>query len=94
MAMVGATGLVGAEFINVLEQRKFPVSSMRLLASDRSAGRKMFFGHKEIEVEETVAESFNEIDIALFSAGADISKHFSPIAARSGAVVIDNSSAF
>ena len=94
MAIVGATGLVGAEFINVLEQRKFPVSSMKLLASDRSAGRKMFFAHKEIEVEETVPESFDEIDIALFSAGGDVSKYFSPIAAQSGAVVIDNSSAF
>ena len=94
MAIVGATGLVGAEFINVLEQRKFPVSSMRLLASDRSAGRKMFFAHQEIEVEETVPESFRGIDIALFSAGGGVSKHFSPIAAESGAVVIDNSSAF
>ncbi len=94
MAIVGATGLVGAEFIKVLEQRKFPVSSMKLLASDRSAGRKMFFAHQEIEVEETVVESFQEIDIALFSAGGDVSKYFSPVAAQSGAVVIDNSSAF
>lgn len=94
VAIVGATGLVGQEFIKTLEQRNFPIESVRLLASDRSAGKKMFFAHQEIEVEETVPESFQEIDIALFSAGADISRHFSPIAAEAGAVVVDNSSAF
>jgi len=94
VAIVGATGLVGGEFIKVLEQRKFPMKSIKLLASDRSAGRKLFVSHKEIEVEETVPGSFEGIDIALFSAGAEISRHFSPIAARSGAVVVDNSSAF
>ena len=94
VAIVGATGLVGQEFIKVLEQRDFPMDSIRLLASDRSAGRKLFVGHQEIEVKETVPESFKEIDIALFSAGAEISRYFSPIAAQSGAVVIDNSSAF
>ncbi|GAJ03401.1 unnamed protein product, partial [marine sediment metagenome] len=72
----------------------FPMDSIQLLASDRSAGRKLFVSHREIEVKETVSESFKEIDIALFSAGAEISRHFSPIAAQSGAVVIDNSSAF
>jgi aspartate-semialdehyde dehydrogenase len=94
VAIVGATGLVGHEFIKVLEQRNFPVETISLLASDRSAGRKMYFTHQEIEVEETVYESFEGVDIALFSAGAETSRYFSPIAAQSGAVVIDNSSAF
>jgi aspartate-semialdehyde dehydrogenase len=94
VAIVGATGMVGQEFIRVLEQRSFPVDSIQLLASDRSAGRKLYFSHQEIEVQETGPESFKDIDIALFSAGADISRHFSPIAAQQGVVVIDNSSAF
>jgi len=94
VAIVGATGLIGQEFIKVLEQRNFPIESISLLASDRSAGKKMFVAHQEIEVKETVPESFKEIDIALFSAGAEISRYFSPIAAQSGAVVVDNSSAF
>ncbi len=94
VAIVGATGLVGREFIKVLEQRKFPMASIRLLASDRSAGKRLFVAHQEIEVEETAPESFEGIDIALFSAGAEVSRYFSPIAALSGAVVIDNSSAF
>ena len=94
VAIVGATGLVGQEFIKVLEQRNFPMDSIQLLASDRSAGRKLFVNHREIEVKETVSESFKEIDIALFSAGTEISRHFSPIAVQSGAVVVDNSAAF
>lgn len=94
LAIVGATGLVGQEFIKVLEQRSFPIESIRLLASDRSAGKTLFVSHREIEVEETVPESFKDIDIALFSAGTDISRYFSPIAVHSGAVVVDNSSAF
>ncbi len=94
VAIVGATGLVGQEFIKILEQRNFPMNSIQLLASGRSAGRKLFVNHQEIEVKETVAESFKEIDIALFSAGTEISQHFSPIAAQSGAVVVDNSAAF
>jgi aspartate-semialdehyde dehydrogenase len=94
VAIVGATGLVGQEFIKVLEQRDFPMESIELLASDRSAGKKLFVAHSEIVVKETVPESFKKIDIALFSAGAEISRYFSPIAAQSGAVVVDNSSAF
>ncbi len=94
MAIVGATGLVGQEFIKVLEQRNFPMESIDLLASDRSAGKKLFVSHQEVEVKETIPESFQGIDIALFSAGAEISRYFSPIAAQSGAVVIDNSAAF
>ena len=94
VAIVGATGLVGGEFINVLEQRNFPVRTMQLFASDRSAGKKLYFAHQEYEVKETALDSFRDVDIALFSAGADISHYFAPVAARSGAVVIDNSSAF
>ena len=94
VAIVGATGLVGGEFIKVLEQRDFPVSTMQLFASDRSAGKKLFYNHKEYEVKETSPDSFRDVDIALFSAGADISRYFAPIAARAGAVVIDNSAAF
>ena len=94
VAIVGATGLVGQEFIKVLEQRNFPMESVILLASDRSAGKRMFVAHQEIEVKETVPESFQGIDIALFSAPAETSKLFSPIAAQAGAVVVDNSSAF
>ncbi len=94
VAIVGATGMVGHEFIRVLEQRSFPMTSVRLYASDRSHGRKMRIRGEEIEVKETTPDSFKGIDIALFSAGADISKQFSPIAARTGAVVVDNSAAF
>ncbi|MFH1647344.1 MAG: aspartate-semialdehyde dehydrogenase [Chloroflexota bacterium] len=94
VAIVGATGLVGQEFIKTLLQRNFPMSSIRLMASDRSAGRKLPVGHHEVEVEETTSESFEGVDIALFSAGADQSRHLSPIAAKAGAVVVDNSSAW
>ena len=94
VAIVGATGVVGQEFIKVLEQHCFPMNSIQLYSSDRSAGKKLFVNHQDIEVKETSQRSFKNIDIALFSAGAEISLHFSPIAARSGAVVIDNSAAF
>ena len=93
VAIVGATGLVGQEFIKVLEQCSFPMASILLLASDRS-GKKLFVKHREIEVKEATPESFKKIDIALFSAGTETSRYFSPIAAQLGAVVIDNSSAF
>ena len=93
VAIVGATGLVGQEFIRVLIQRGFPMKSIRLLASDRSAGRKLMVSNQEIEVRETAPDSFDGIDIALFSAGSEISRHFAPIAAQAGAVVIDNSAA-
>ena len=94
VALVGATGLVGQEFIKVLEQRNFPMKSIGLFASDRSAGKKLFVAHEEIVVKETTSDSFDGVDIALFSAGADVSRHFSPIAVQSGAVVVDNSAAF
>ena len=94
VAIVGATGLVGQEFIKVLEQRNFPMSSIHLYASDRSAGKKLFVGHREVMVHETNPESFHNIDIALFSAGSEISRYFSPIAAKSGTLVVDNSATF
>jgi aspartate-semialdehyde dehydrogenase len=94
IAIVGATGLVGQEFIKILVQRSFPMKSIRLLASDRSAGRKLWVNKQEIEVRETTPDSFEGIDIALFSAGSEISRHFSPLAAKAGAVVIDNSAAW
>jgi aspartate-semialdehyde dehydrogenase len=94
VAIVGATGLVGQEFIRILLERRFPIASLCLLASDRSAGRKMRVGDREIEVEEATPASFEGVDIALCSAGAKNSLRFSPLAARAGAVVIDNSSAF
>ncbi|MDP6495903.1 MAG: aspartate-semialdehyde dehydrogenase, partial [Dehalococcoidia bacterium] len=94
VAIVGATGLVGGEFLKVLEQRNFPLDSLSLYASDRSAGKKLSFAGRELEVAETTDASFDGVDIALFSAGADISRRFSPIAAKAGAVVIDNSSGF
>jgi aspartate-semialdehyde dehydrogenase len=94
VAIVGATGMVGQEFIKVLLQRKFPAKNILLYASDRSAGRKLFVGHQEIVVKETASDSFDSVDIALFSAGSDISKHFAPIAAKAGALVIDNSAAW
>ena len=94
IAIVGATGLVGQEFIKILVQRSFPMKSIRLLASDRSAGKKLLVNKQEIEVGETTPDSFEGIGIALFSAGSEISRHFSPLAAKSGAVVIDNSAAW
>lgn len=94
VAIVGATGLVGQEFIKILLQRHFPMASLRLLASDRSAGRKIRVGNQDIEVKETTRDSFEGVEIALFSAGTEHSHHFSPIAAREGAVVVDNSTAF
>jgi len=94
VAILGATGLVGQQFISILEQRNFPVAELKLLASDRSAGGRLTFRGTEILVEEASAHSFENTEIALFSAGSDISRYFAPIAARQGAVVIDNSAAF
>jgi aspartate-semialdehyde dehydrogenase len=94
VAIVGATGLVGQEFIRILVQRNFPMASIRLMASDRSAGKKLPVGNREIEVEETLPDSFRGVDIALFSAGTEQSRYFSPLAAGAGAVVVDNSAAW
>ena len=94
VAIVGATGLVGQEFIKTLEQRSFPMASIELLASERSVGKRLMVKGEEVEVREATSESFLGVEIALFSAGAEISRHLSPIAAKSGAVVVDNSAAF
>src|SRR6204780_3302482 len=94
VAVVGATGAVGIEMIKTLEKRNFPVGKLTLLASARSVGKKLKFRGQEIAVKELTKDSFNGIDIALFSAGGNISKEFAPIAAKAGCVVVDNSSAF
>ena len=94
IAVVGATGAVGAEFFRVMERRNFPVASMRALASGKSAGKKLQFGGKSITVEELGEKSFDKIDIAFFSAGGDISRKFVPLAQKACAVAIDNSSVF
>jgi len=94
IAVVGATGLVGKKMIEVLEEHNLPINTLLPLASSKSAGKKIFFSGKEIKIEELKESSFDIIDIALFSAGGDISRIYAPIAARSGCIVIDNSSAF
>jgi aspartate-semialdehyde dehydrogenase len=94
VAIAGATGAVGETFLNILSERKFPIDNLKLLASSRSAGKKIMYEGREYEVEEMTHDSFNDVDIALFSAGGDRSKEFAPSAAKAGAVVIDNSSAF
>jgi len=94
IAIVGATGAVGLEMLNVLERRNFPVRELRLLASARSAGKPLRFKGEEVLVEKLTAESFAGIDVALFSAGGSISHQFAPAAVQSGATVVDNSSAF
>ena len=94
IAIVGATGAVGLELIGCLERRKFPVASLKLLASPRSAGRSLNFQGWPVAVEVLTPEAFQDVDIALFSAGATISREYAPIAAAAGCLVIDNSSAF
>lgn len=94
IAIVGATGLVGQELTKILEQRRFPASSLHLFASDRSAGKKLFVNHREVEVKEVNHSSFEHIDIAFFSASDEVSLYYSPIAVHAGAVVIDSSTAF
>lgn len=93
IAIVGATGAVGQEFLKVLAERNFPVKELRLLATKRSAGKKVFWQGRELEVQETTHESFRGIDIALFAGGSS-STEYAHSAVKSGAVVIDNSSAF
>lgn len=94
VAIAGATGAVGADMISTLERRGFPINELRLLASSRSVGKTLTFNGEKIAVQELKDTSFDGIDIALFSAGADRSKTFAPAAVKAGAVVIDNSSAF
>ena len=94
VAIAGITGAVGQEFLALLEQRSFPATEYKFLASSRSAGKKINFAGKEYTVEELSESSFEDMDIALFSAGGSISKYFAPIAAKNGCTVVDNSSAF
>ncbi len=94
VAIVGATGAVGIELLRCLEQRGFPLSRLRLLASARSAGRTLPFKGGSLPVEELTDASFDGIDIALFSAGKGVSKRYAPVAVQAGAIVVDNSSAF
>ncbi len=94
VAIAGATGAVGTEFLRLLEAREFPLASLRLLASERSVGRELLFRGKPYPVELLTEDAFHDIDIALFSAGGSRSKEFAPAAVRAGALVIDNSSAY
>ncbi|MEG2346147.1 MAG: aspartate-semialdehyde dehydrogenase [Cetobacterium somerae] len=95
IAIVGASGLVGGTFLKVLEERDLPIKNLYLFASARSAGKEIIFKGKTLVIEELTENSFDrEIDIALFSAGGDISKKFAPIASEKGVIVVDNSSAW
>ena len=94
VAIAGATGAVGTELLKLLEQRDFPMKSLKLLASSRSAGLKIQFRGESIVIEELIPDSFKGIDLAFFSVGSGRSKEYAPRAVDSGALVIDNSSAF
>jgi aspartate-semialdehyde dehydrogenase len=94
IAVAGATGVVGRQMLKVLEERQFPVASIKALASERSRGKSVFFKGEEIPIEVLGENSFEGVDIALFSAGGGTSKQYAPFAARSGCVVVDNSSAW
>jgi len=94
LAIAGVTGAVGQELLKILDERDFPVDTLKVLASSRSAGKRISFKGKEYVVEQLTKDSFRGIDIALFSAGGSRSKEFAPAAVDAGAVVVDNSSAF
>ncbi len=94
VAIMGTTGAVGTEFLTILEQRNFPMASLKLLASARSAGKKLPFRGEQLPIEELTEKSFKGIDLVLASAGGSISKKFAPIAVAAGAVVVDNTSAY
>ncbi|HEY4174219.1 MAG TPA: aspartate-semialdehyde dehydrogenase, partial [Rhodopila sp.] len=94
VAIVGATGAVGVELLRCLEARGFPLRGLKLLASERSVGRMLPFKGQDIRVETLTETSFEGVDIALFSAGSEISRRYAAAAVRAGAVVVDNSSAF
>lgn len=94
VAIVGASGAVGQEMLDVLARRRFPVRRLRALGSERSAGKTVSFRGEQLPIELLTEQSFEDVDVALFSAGASVSKQFAPLAVRAGAVVIDNSSAF
>lgn len=94
VAVVGATGLVGEAFLTVLQEREFPVERLYPLASARSVGKTVMFRGRQLDVEDLAEFDFSDVEIALFSAGSDVSKIYAPIAAAAGCVVIDNSSCF
>lgn len=94
VAVVGATGAVGEQIIRLLADQNFPINELRLLASARSAGKTVNFKGQDVVIQEAKTESFAGIDIALFSAGGEISRHLAPHAVKSGAIVIDNTNAF
>ncbi len=94
VAIMGATGAVGNEFLRSLEQRNFPLKSLKLLASSRSAGKKLKFAGEELVVEELGQNSFKGVELVLASAGGSLSKKYNPFAVADGAVVVDNTSAF
>lgn len=94
VAVVGATGLMGRELLKLLEKKQFPLTSLQFLASDRSAGKQLFFNHQEIEVKELTATSLSRLNIVFFAAGSEASRRFSPTAVKNGAVVIDQSATY
>ena len=94
MCSSGATGAVGQQMIKTLEKRNFPIGKLTLLSSARSAGKKVYFKGEEVTVQEANPESFEGVDIALFSAGGSVSKELAPEAVKRGAIVVDNTSAF
>lgn len=94
VAIVGATGLVGRKIIQVLEERKFPVGNLKLFASEKSIGKEIQFNDRIIKIEKLDAKTFHEDEFIFFTAGSNISREFVPIAAKSGAIAIDNSSFF
>ena len=94
VAVAGVTGAVGQEFLSIIEERKFRFDSLKVLASSRSAGKKIPFMGKEYVVEQMTTDSFKGVNLALFSAGASRSREFAPAAVKAGAVVVDNSSAY
>ena len=94
VAILGATGAVGTVMREILAERSFPISDLVCLASERSAGRRVSFDGAEVEVRAVARDSFEDVDVALFSAGASRSREWAPVAVESGAVVVDNSSAF
>lgn len=94
VAILGATGAVGTELLALLEERNFPLGNLKLLASERSAGKSISFAGKDLVIEAVTESSFDDVDIVLASAGGSISKKWLPIATKAGAISIDNSSAF
>src|SRR5690625_549532 len=94
VAVLGATGAVGEKILKLLEEKEFPINELKLLSSKRSAGKMVDFKNQKITVEEATADSFEGVDIALFSAGGSISKAFAPEAVQHGAIIVDNTSAF